>query len=123
RHHIFHAPSRRPLAHPLSTTVSASALHIPTEEADRNDDLVERDANGNYSMAAPSTSLKPNMGVQTELEEETEQENQMIGLYGKRNEHWDTAAILSEIKAALDSSLEKKVRSLDNDRWMFEGEG
>lgn len=31
-------------------------------------------------------------------------------------------AILEEIKAALHSSMERKVLSLDNDRWMFEGE-
>jgi len=30
--------------------------------------------------------------------------------------------LLSEIKAALDSSLEKKVQSLEHDRWMFEEE-
>ena len=65
----------------------------------------------------------------------------MIVLYGKQNNHWDQAgmlsptqnskrgaaligvAILSEIKAALDSSLEKKAQSLEHDRWMFEGEG
>ncbi|KAF2474283.1 uncharacterized protein BDR25DRAFT_281139 [Lindgomyces ingoldianus] len=122
-HHLFHAPSRRPLTHPLSTAISTSALHIPAEEAERNDDLVERDGSGNYNMAAPSTNLKPNLGVAAELDEETEQENQMISLYGKRNEHWDTATIMSEIKAALESSLEKKVQSLEHDRWMFEGEG
>jgi hypothetical protein len=32
-------------------------------------------------------------------------------------------AILSEIKAALASSLERKVQSLEHDNWMFEGDG
>ena len=32
-------------------------------------------------------------------------------------------AILEEIKVALKSSLERKVASLEADRWMFEGEG
>ena len=53
---IFHAPSRRPNPH-LSTTLSASSLHIPAEEADPKDDMVERDSSGNYNMAAPSTNL------------------------------------------------------------------
>jgi hypothetical protein len=52
---MFNAPSRRP-PH-LSTQLSASSLHIPAEEADPKDDMVERDSSGNYVMAAPSTSL------------------------------------------------------------------
>lgn len=31
-------------------------------------------------------------------------------------------ALLGEIKAALDSRLRQAVKSLDEDRWMFEGE-
>lgn len=38
-------------------------------------------------------------------------------------EHADRcAAVFDEIKAALKSSLERKVASLETDRWMFEGE-
>jgi hypothetical protein len=43
-------------------------------------------------------------------------------LYGKPNAHWDAAAAEEEIKAALKSSLRKKVASLEDDKWMFEGE-
>jgi hypothetical protein len=50
-----------------------------------------------------------------------EQENEVIELYGKPNARWDTAAV-EEIKNALKSSLRKKVASLEEDKWMFEGE-
>jgi hypothetical protein len=43
-------------------------------------------------------------------------------LYGKPNAQWDAAAVEDEIKAALKSSLRKKVASLEEDKWMFEGE-
>lgn len=46
----------------------------------------------------------------------------MIDLYGKSNAHWDAAAIEEEIKIALKSSLRKKVASLEEDKWMFQGE-
>ena len=46
----------------------------------------------------------------------------MIDLYGKPNAHWDAAAIEEEIKIALKSSLRKKVASLEEDKWMFQGE-
>lgn len=52
-----------------------------------------------------------------------EQENQVINLYGKTNAQWDMEAVEEEIRAALKSSLKKKVGSLEDDRWMFEGEG
>ncbi|KAF2181823.1 hypothetical protein K469DRAFT_713419 [Zopfia rhizophila CBS 207.26] len=125
RRNIFNPPPRRPLTNPLSsTTISTSSLHTPfSEPSHRNNDLVERDSSGNYSMAAPAVNLKAGGGFRSEQEEEREQENQVIALHGKRNEHWDAAALVSEIKAALDSSLERKVQSLEADRWMFEGEG
>lgn len=52
-----------------------------------------------------------------------EAERQIIDLYGKSTAHWDAAAIEEEIKIALKSSLRKKVASLEDDKWMFEGEG
>jgi hypothetical protein len=47
----------------------------------------------------------------------------MIDLYGKQNAHWDPAAVEEEIKGALKSSLKKKVASIQDDKWMFEGDG
>jgi hypothetical protein len=46
----------------------------------------------------------------------------MIGLYGKQNAHWDPAEVEEEIRAALKSSLRKKVASLEEDKWMFKGD-
>ncbi|KAF2253964.1 hypothetical protein BU26DRAFT_516218 [Trematosphaeria pertusa] len=121
RRNLFH-PARR--QHALDPKLSKTAVHIAAEESDPKDDLVERDSAGNYSMLAPTTAMKMGVNsVRSELDDETEQENQMIALYGKQNHHWDQAAILEEIKAALQSSLEKKVQSLEHDRWMFEGDG
>lgn len=44
----------------------------------------------------------------------------MIELYGQKTSHWDKEAVEAEIKAALKSSLAKKVSSIKSDRWMFE---
>ena len=42
--------------------------------------------------------------------------------HGKPNTHWDMDAVEEEVRAALKRSLRKKVASLEDDRWMFEGE-
>ena len=65
------------------------------------------------------------IGVQDQADQWCiEQENELIEMYahGKPNTHWDTDAVEEEVRAALKSSLRKKVASLDDDRWMFEGE-
>ena len=46
----------------------------------------------------------------------------MIELYGQQNAHWDKEAVEAEIKSALKSSLGKKLSSLEDDKWMFQGE-
>lgn len=51
-----------------------------------------------------------------------EQENEMISLYGKTSTQWDAAAVEEEIRGALKSSLRKKLASIEEDRWMFQGE-
>ena len=50
-----------------------------------------------------------------------EHENAIIDMYGKPNPAWDNAAVEEEIKGAIKSSLDKKVASLQEDKWMFEG--
>ncbi|KAF2261142.1 hypothetical protein CC78DRAFT_619637 [Lojkania enalia] len=140
RRNIFNAPSRRPNSH-LGAQLPSSSMHISAEEADPKDGLVERDSSGNYAIAAPTVSLKAGAtrpggemddeaGTSKFLDEveeavfqSMEHEYQMIALYGKRNEHWDTAGLMNEIKAALQANLERKVISLEHDRWMFEGDG
>lgn len=46
----------------------------------------------------------------------------MISLYEKRNSHWDPKIVEEEIRVALKNSLKKKVASIEDDKWMFEGE-
>ena len=46
----------------------------------------------------------------------------MIELYWQQNAHWNKEAVEAEVKAALKSSLAKKVASLEDDKWVFEGD-
>ncbi|KAJ8113923.1 hypothetical protein OPT61_g4075 [Boeremia exigua] len=88
-------------------------------------ELVERAPNGEYALYAPQTVYKHMaLGLSNgrDSDEETEQENQVIELYGRKHTHWDKEAVEAEVKAALKSSLAKKVASLEDDRWMFEGD-
>ncbi|KZM21863.1 hypothetical protein ST47_g6986 [Ascochyta rabiei] len=89
------------------------------------DELVERTPDGEYALFAPQTVYKHmalGLGNARETDEETEQENQMIELYGQQNAHWDREAVEAGVKAALKSSLTKKVTSLDEDKWVFQGD-
>lgn len=43
-------------------------------------------------------------------------------MYERRNSHWDPKMVEEEIRVALKNSLKKKVASIEEDRWMFEGE-
>lgn len=52
-----------------------------------------------------------------------EHDNQMIEMYGQKNPHWDAKVVKEEIRAALKRSLREKVASLEDDAWMFQGEG
>lgn len=46
----------------------------------------------------------------------------MIDLYGRKIAHYDEKVVEAEVKAALKSSLAKKVASLEDDKWMFQGD-
>ncbi|KAL1793702.1 hypothetical protein ACET3X_008684 [Alternaria dauci] len=107
------APSIRPDSREIEADIFLSSA---------DEDLVERDSLGEYIVKAP-TPVYRDMGAGSEDDDETEQENQVIGLYGKTNAQWDMDAVDEEIRAALRSSLKKKVASLEDDRWMFEAEG
>ncbi|KAJ4402306.1 hypothetical protein N0V91_007340 [Didymella pomorum] len=89
------------------------------------DEMVERKPDGDYVMYAPQTVYKHmalGLGNGRDSDEETEQENQIIELYGQKNAHWDKEAVEAEVKVALKSSLAKKVASIEDDRWMFVGD-
>ncbi|KAH6622360.1 hypothetical protein C7974DRAFT_220659 [Boeremia exigua] len=99
---------------------TATIFQQPMEE-----EMVERTSNGEFALYAPQTVYKHmalGLGSGRESDEDTEQENQIIELYGRKNTHWDTEAVEAEVKAALKSSLAKKVASLEDDKWMFEGD-
>lgn len=87
-------------------------------------DFVERDAQGNFKIAAPHHGYR-NMVLglaEEEVDPETSQDNETICLYERRNSHWDPKMVEEEIRVALKNSLKKKVASIEEDRWMFEGE-
>jgi hypothetical protein len=90
-----------------SRTTAASkpaAVHIPPDDPNnRDDDLVERDAAGNYKIMAPSTAMK--MAVEVPIspeQEEKEQDDRIIALYGKSSCHWDQAGMLPLFLLPLD---------------------
>ncbi|KAH7087659.1 hypothetical protein FB567DRAFT_525449 [Paraphoma chrysanthemicola] len=117
RRALFHPSTRRQPPTSVVRPDTATIFQQPME-----DELVERNEKGEYKVDAPNTSYKHLVAMSREADEETEQENQMIELYGKQNAHWDPAAVEEEIKGALKSSLKKKTASIEDDRWMFEGE-
>ncbi|KAL5393759.1 hypothetical protein PMIN03_011150 [Paraphaeosphaeria minitans] len=84
-------PSR---ANSRTTTSSKPAtVHISPDDANNpDDDLVERDAAGNYKIMAPSAAMKAGVAPPISAEqEEKDQEDQIIALYGKSSCHWDQA--------------------------------
>jgi len=95
---------RHPHPNPLHSTSSLQPSHatsshpstrptipIAPSDPDPAADLVERDSAGNYKISAPITAMKMGSGGAGAEDEEVEQENQMIALYGKENCHWDQA--------------------------------
>ncbi|KAJ4989355.1 hypothetical protein SVAN01_05080 [Stagonosporopsis vannaccii] len=118
RRNLFHGTRRGGTTAVRPDT--ATIFQQPTGE-----ELVERAPNGEYALYAPQTVYKHmalGLGVGRETDEETEQENQMIDLYGRKIAHYDKEAVEAEVKAALKSSLAKKVASLEDDKWMFQGD-
>ncbi|KAH7553252.1 hypothetical protein J3E72DRAFT_241868 [Bipolaris maydis] len=108
-----------PSVRPDSREIQQDIFTQPVE-----DEMVERDAQGDYIIHAPTPVYK-NMGTASigpEGDEEGENENELIEMYGKPNVHWAAAGIEDEIRIALKSSLRKKVASLEDDRWMFQAE-
>ncbi|KAH9872656.1 hypothetical protein J1614_005050 [Plenodomus biglobosus] len=120
RRNIFHTTSRRQNATTIRPDhqMSANIFQQPTEE-----EFVERDEQGEYKIAAPHPVYK-NMalGVAPEEDEETNQDNEMISLYEKGHSHFDPKMVEEEVRVALKNSMRKNVASIEDDRWMYEGE-
>ncbi|CAA9958038.1 hypothetical protein PTMSG1_01612 [Pyrenophora teres f. maculata] len=109
-----------PSIRPDSREVEPDIFQQPTE-----DELVERDDQGEYVIHAPVPVYRNNNAdAEREGDDEAEQENELIEMYvnGKPDAHWDADAVEEEVRAALKNSLRKKVASLEDDKWMFEGE-
>ena len=74
-------------------TKTAPAIPISSDQTSNPDDeLVERDEKGNYKILGPSAAMR--MSIEkptTPEEEEKEQEDNMIALYGRGHCHWDQA--------------------------------
>ncbi|OCL09112.1 hypothetical protein AOQ84DRAFT_28502 [Glonium stellatum] len=112
RRNLFsHTLSRRPTTSSTSGT-SATTLQVASEDA--NPDVVARDEHGNYQIEQPTMTPMP----RNELQEEREVENRLIETYRKHQQHIEP----HELKATLQASLQAKVASLEEDKWMFEAE-
>ncbi|KAF2811151.1 uncharacterized protein BDZ99DRAFT_462424 [Mytilinidion resinicola] len=108
RRNLFH--HRRPTT--SSTSTSATTLQVASEDA--NQEMVARDEHGNYRLEQPAMTPLP----RNDLQEEREAENRLIETYRKHQQHIEP----HELKATLQASLQAKVASLEDDRWMFEAE-
>ncbi|KAF2143025.1 uncharacterized protein K452DRAFT_326207 [Aplosporella prunicola CBS 121167] len=115
RRNLFNSNlSRRPTAASSASGTSATTIQVAEEPAaDR--DIVARDEEGNYKLETPELS----MHIRDEEQEEREAANQLIESY-RKHQHIETSE--PEFKATLQASLQAKVESLDEDKWMFEGE-
>ncbi|KAG9196044.1 hypothetical protein G6011_01165 [Alternaria panax] len=122
RQQPHHQPARRHNAAAPSVRPDSREIEQDIFMQSSDEEFVERDALGEYIIKAP-TPVYRDMGVGSEGDEEAEQENEVVNLYGKANVQWDMAAVEDEIRAALKRSLKNKVASLEDDRWMFEGDG
>ncbi|KAJ4324124.1 hypothetical protein N0V94_001480 [Neodidymelliopsis sp. IMI 364377] len=119
RRNLFHQNTRR--QNPTSVRPDTATIFQQPME----DELVERTPNGEYVLYAPQTVYKHmalGLGDGRERDEETEHESRTIELYGQKNALWDQETLEAEVKTALKSSLGKKVASLEDDKWMFEGD-
>lgn len=98
RHPLFNSSSSTS-SHPsransrTTATSKSTTVHISADDTNNpDDDLVERDAAGNYKIMAPSAAMKAGVAPPISAEqEEKDQEDQIIALYGKSSCHWDQA--------------------------------
>ena len=58
---------------------------------EEEEELVGRDEFGNYKLHTPTSEMKTAFDLRTEEDEKADQENQVISMYGKQNQHWDQA--------------------------------
>lgn len=105
--------SRRPTGPSSTSATSATTLQLADEHAEDRD-IVARDEEGNYRLEMPNVGPLP----RDDAREEREVESRLIETYRKHQQHIEP----NELKATLQASLQAKVESLDEDKWMFEGD-
>ncbi|KAF2273177.1 uncharacterized protein EI97DRAFT_503627 [Westerdykella ornata] len=102
----------------------ASSVPFATREDNPDNDLVERDANGeiiiNSPELIPPQPGDPDYNLPTE-DPEIARQNELIALYGQHGNNLEEG-VMEEVRTALRASLNRIVASLDDDRWMFEPE-
>ncbi|KAK8246487.1 hypothetical protein HDK90DRAFT_472003 [Phyllosticta capitalensis] len=143
RRNLFNSTlSRRPTAPSTTSATSATTLHladIDDEEGEgeqghgleRDRDMVARDEDGNYKLDMPVLGPLPpdeeteGQEVNTHLVETYRRHQQGThpeGTGKKGDEERENCSLCAELKATLRASLQAKVDSLEEDKWMFEGE-
>ncbi|MCJ1256827.1 hypothetical protein MMC24_004651 [Lignoscripta atroalba] len=117
RRNLFHHHlSRRP----TSASTSTSVTTLQDSPRDNNSDIVMRDQNGNYQVQMPSLPAVDDEQSQEDEGRETEKlEARLLEMYRNRSRQTSEPA---ELLAAVQSSLRRKVASLEEDNWMFEAE-
>ncbi|KAK4694521.1 hypothetical protein P7C71_g3085, partial [Lecanoromycetidae sp. Uapishka_2] len=117
RRNLFHHQlSRRP----TSASTSTSGTTLQESLHDESSEIVVKDRNGNYQVQTPM--LPPLDDDQAQEDDATEKEKldaRLLEMYKDRSlQPGEPTELLNAVQA----SLRRKVASLDEDRWMFEGE-
>lgn len=117
RRNLFHHQlSRRP----TSASTSTSGTTLQESLHDDSSDIVAKDRNGNYQVQVPM--LPPLDNDQAQEDDVTEKEKldaRLLEMYKDRSLQPGEPA---ELLNAVQTSLRRKVASLDDDKWMFEAE-
>ncbi|MCJ1227753.1 hypothetical protein MMC12_004411 [Toensbergia leucococca] len=117
RRNLFHHHlSRRP----TSASTSTTSTTLQESPQDNNSDIVIRDHNGNYQVQVP---LLPPLDEDQQPEDEGREKEKLEArlLQTYRNRTIQTGEP-TELLVAVQSSLRRKVASLEDDNWIFEAE-
>ncbi|KAF2422071.1 hypothetical protein EJ08DRAFT_653277 [Tothia fuscella] len=108
----FHSSSRRPPMNSNNTSTSNTTQStVHTDASASSEDIIIRDETGNFRLDVPNMAPLP----RDEAKDEKEVENRLIESYRKHQQHIDS----NELRTSLQASLQSKLASLDEDKWMF----
>ncbi|KAK7520945.1 uncharacterized protein IWZ02DRAFT_273542 [Phyllosticta citriasiana] len=146
RRNLFNSTlSRRPTAPSTTSATSATTLHladVDDEEGEegegrqgvmleRDRDMVARDEDGNYRLDMPLLGPLPSDEESEEKEAKThlvetyrrhQQQTHPEGTGKKGDEERENCSLCTELQDTLRASLQAKLDSLEEDKWMFEAE-